>query len=119
MTPPPTFCLSTRGRERMEGCNSASRQRSSDAPVDRNGMAQASMGLAVGDYDNNGWLDVYSTHFYDESNTLYRNLGASGFEDVTGLAGLHEPTLPPRLRHRDGRLQRRRPPRLARGQRAC
>jgi len=62
--------------------------------VDRNGMAQASMGLAVGDYDGNGWLDVYSTHFYDESNTLYRNLGASGFEDVTGLVGLHEPTLP-------------------------
>ena len=62
--------------------------------VDRNGMAQASMGLAVGDYDDNGWLDVYSTHFYDESNTLYRNLGASGFEDVTGLVGLHEPTLP-------------------------
>jgi hypothetical protein len=61
--------------------------------VDRNGMAQASMGLAVGDYDDNGWLDVYSTHFYDESNTLYRNLGASGFEDVTGLVGLHEPTL--------------------------
>ena len=62
--------------------------------VDRNGMAQASMGLAVGDYDDNGWLDVSSTHFYDESNTLYRNLGASGFEDVTGLVGLHEPTLP-------------------------
>ncbi len=62
--------------------------------VDRNGMAQASMGLAVGDYDDNGWLDVYSTHFYDESNTLYSNLGASGFEDVTGLVGLHEPTLP-------------------------
>ena len=62
--------------------------------VDRNGMAQASMGLAVGDYDGNGWLDVYSTHFYDESNTLYRNLGATGFEDVTGAVGLHEPTLP-------------------------
>ena len=61
--------------------------------VDRNGMAQASMGLAVGDYDANGWLDVYSTHFYDESNTLYRNLGATGFEDVTGIVGLHEPTL--------------------------
>jgi hypothetical protein len=62
--------------------------------VDRNGMAQASMGLAVGDYDDDGWLDIYSTHFYDESNTLYRNLGTSGFEDVTGLVGLHEPTLP-------------------------
>ena len=62
--------------------------------VDRNGNNQASMGLAVGDYDANGWLDIYSTHFYDESNTLYRNLGTAGFEDVTGLVGLHEPTLP-------------------------
>jgi len=61
--------------------------------VDRNGNNQASMGLAVGDYDSNGWLDIYSTHFFEESNTLYRNLGSAGFEDVTGLVGLHEPTL--------------------------
>jgi hypothetical protein len=62
--------------------------------VDRNGLAQASMGLAVGDYDRNGWLDIYSTHFELESNTLYRNLGPQGFEDVTARVGLHEPTLP-------------------------
>ena len=61
--------------------------------VDRNGMPQASMGLAVGDYDGDGWLDIYSTHYYEESNTLYRNLGGSGFEDVTAVVGLHEPTL--------------------------
>ena len=61
--------------------------------VDRNGMPQASMGLAVGDYDGDGWLDIYSTHYYEESNTLYRNLGGSGFEDVTATVGLHEPTL--------------------------
>lgn len=61
--------------------------------VDRNGMPQASMGLAVGDYDGDGRLDIYSTHFYEESNTLYRNLGPAGFEDVTGAVGLHEPTL--------------------------
>lgn len=61
--------------------------------VDRDGHTQASMGLAVGDYDGDGWLDVYSTHFHGESNTLYHNLGPAGFEDVTGLVGLHEPTL--------------------------
>lgn len=61
--------------------------------VDRNGSPQASMGLACGDYDGDGWLDIYSTHFYRESNTLYRNLGPTGFEDVTGVVGLHEPTL--------------------------
>ena len=61
--------------------------------VDRDGHTQASMGLAVGDYDGDGRLDIYSTHFHGESNTLYRNLGPAGFEDVTGIVGLHEPTL--------------------------
>ncbi|MCH8830585.1 MAG: CRTAC1 family protein, partial [Planctomycetes bacterium] len=54
---------------------------------------QASMGVAWGDYDRNGSLDLYVTHFTDDSNTMYRNLGAIGFEDVTRLTGLHEPTL--------------------------
>lgn len=61
--------------------------------VDRFGQSQASMGLAVNDYDRNGFLDIYSTHFFAESNTLYANLGAAGFQDVTGNVGLHEPTL--------------------------
>jgi len=61
--------------------------------VDRNGARQASMGLAVGDYDGNGLLDIYSTHFRNESNTLYKNIWPVGFEDVTGIEGLHEPTL--------------------------
>ncbi|MCO6457543.1 MAG: CRTAC1 family protein [Pirellulaceae bacterium] len=60
--------------------------------VDHRGHRQASMGLAVGDFDDNGFLDIYSTHYYEESNTLYRNLGPRGFEDVTGIMGLHNPT---------------------------
>lgn len=62
--------------------------------VDRYGRFQASMGLAVSDYDHNGFLDLYSTHFYEESNTLYRNLGPSGFEDATAKVALHQLTLP-------------------------
>ncbi len=62
--------------------------------VDRAGAFQASMGLAVGDYDGDGLLDIYSTHFHQESNTLYHNLGTRGFQDVTGFVGLHEVTLP-------------------------
>lgn len=61
--------------------------------VSGDGLFQASMGLAIGDYDRNGFLDIYSTHYYDESNTLYRNLGPQGFQDVTARLGLHVPTL--------------------------
>lgn len=62
--------------------------------VNRIGVRQASMGLAFGDFDRDGWQDFYSTHFYADSNTLYRNLGGKkGFEDVTGFTQLHEPTL--------------------------
>jgi hypothetical protein len=61
--------------------------------VSRDGHAQASMGVGFGDYDHDGWLDLYCTHFTKESNTLYRNLGSTGFQDVTGLVGLHTPTL--------------------------
>lgn len=61
--------------------------------TDRRGVPQASMGLAVNDYNCDGKLDIYSTHFQSESNTLYQNLGPSGFIDVTGSEGLHTPTL--------------------------
>lgn len=61
--------------------------------VDRAGGPQGSMGVAVADYDGNGFLDLYVTHFYEESNTLYANFGERGFQDATALAGLHQPTL--------------------------
>ncbi|TWT56043.1 CRTAC1 family protein [Allorhodopirellula solitaria] len=61
--------------------------------VSGDGLFQASMGLAIGDYDRNGFPDIYSTHYYDESNTLYRNLGPKGFQDVTARTGLHVPVL--------------------------
>lgn len=57
------------------------------------GQFQANMGVACGDYDRNGYLDLYVTTFTDDSNTLFANLGASGFRDVTRLEGLHAPTI--------------------------
>ena len=45
-----------------------------------------SMGVAVADYDNDGWQDLYVTGY--GGNVLYRNLGNCKFEDVTDKTGL-------------------------------
>ena len=52
------------------------------------GNAQAGMGLAVGDYDRDGRLDLLKTHFADDIPALYRNLGRGLFEDVAVALGL-------------------------------
>lgn len=54
----------------------------------------ASMGLAVGDYANNGKLDLYTTTFSDDYKTLYRNEGEGNFVDITPQMGIAEPTYP-------------------------
>jgi hypothetical protein len=51
-----------------------------------NGDRAYKTGLAVGDYDNDGRLDLYVTAF--GPNRLYRNLGGGKFEDVTAAAGV-------------------------------
>ncbi len=45
-----------------------------------------SMGAAVGDYDNDGWSDLYVTGV--NVNALYRNTGKDAFTDVTAQAGV-------------------------------
>jgi hypothetical protein len=44
------------------------------------------MGVAVGDYDGDGFADLYVTNY--GSNTLYRNNGNGTFSDVTSRAGV-------------------------------
>ncbi len=43
------------------------------------------MGVATGDYDNDGWTDLYLTHF--GPNQLWRNRGDGTFEEVTAETG--------------------------------
>ena len=47
------------------------------------GAEQAGMGLGVGDYDLDGHLDLFKTHFADDANGLYHNDGKGNFDDVT------------------------------------
>ncbi len=56
--------------------------------LNEDGMEQAGMGLGVGDYDLDGNLDIFKTHFSDDTNILYRNNGKGVFEDMTIRAGL-------------------------------
>jgi len=58
------------------------------------GQALGSMGAAWGDYDHSGRLSMFVTEFADQANTLYRNQGARGFEDVAMPSRLGQPSLP-------------------------
>ena len=57
------------------------------------GHAQAGMGVAVGDYDGDGFADLFVTNFDDDYNTLYHNDGDGTFEDVSFASGLARPSL--------------------------
>ena len=61
------------------------------AAINRNGQAEAGMGVDAGDFDGNGTDDIFVTHLMDETNTLYTNMSQGLFEDRTREAGLGMP----------------------------
>lgn len=52
------------------------------------GIAQAGMGVDAGDYDGDGWMDIFVTNLSYETNTLYRNNRDGTFTDATYEARL-------------------------------
>jgi tetratricopeptide (TPR) repeat protein len=62
---------------------------------DVNGLPQSNMGVAAGDADGNGLIDLYVTNFYNLSDILYLQQPGGIFLDVTREAGLREPSLLP------------------------
>jgi hypothetical protein len=51
--------------------------------LSEDGMEQAGMGVGVGDYALDGHLDLFKTHFLEDSNILYHNDGKGNFDDAT------------------------------------
>lgn len=60
--------------------------------VSDDGIEQANMGVALGDYMHTGRMSVAITHFSDEYAVLYRNDGNLSFSDVSHAAGIARPT---------------------------
>jgi enediyne biosynthesis protein E4 len=52
------------------------------------GQEQAGMGATAGDYNCDGWLDIFKTNFSDDTSNLYRNNGDGTFSDATVSAGM-------------------------------
>ncbi len=54
----------------------------------QDGKPQAGMGVAIGDYDRNGTMDIFKTNFAGDTSTLYSNTGKGFFEDMTFSGGI-------------------------------
>ena len=62
--------------------------------LNQDGREIASMGIAIGDYQNSGRLSLFNTDFSDDYKVLYRNEGNGDFTDVSYTAGVAETGIP-------------------------
>jgi len=58
------------------------------------GMELGNMGVDWGDYDHSGRLSFFVTHFEEQPNSLYRNMGPQGFDDVSWTSSVGQPSYP-------------------------
>ena len=56
--------------------------------VNQDGQVQAGMGVGIGDFNTDGLLDIFKTHFSEDTPALYENEGKGYFRDVTIRSGL-------------------------------
>jgi hypothetical protein len=66
----------------------------SGTAVSEDGSEQASMGIALGDYNHTGRPSIYVTNFTDENDLLYRNEGNWDFKEDSFQSGAALPSLP-------------------------
>jgi hypothetical protein len=62
--------------------------------LNEDGREVAAMGVAIGDYLNNGLLDIAITDFSDEAKLLYRNDGGGNFTEVAMRVGVGRKSIP-------------------------
>jgi len=58
------------------------------------GLELGNMGVDFGDFDHSGRLSFFVTHFEEQPNSLYLNMGAKGFDDVSWTSGVAQPSYP-------------------------
>jgi hypothetical protein len=66
----------------------------SGTAVSEDGSEQASMGIAIGDYNHTGRPSIHVTNFTDENDLLYRNEGNWDFKEDSFPSGVALPSLP-------------------------
>jgi hypothetical protein len=62
--------------------------------LNKDGREIASMGIAAGDYENNGLIDFFVSDFGDDYKVLYHNDGDLSFTDVSYKAGVAQSSIP-------------------------
>ena len=62
--------------------------------LNKDGREIANMGIAAGDYENNGHLSIVNTDFADDYNVLYQNDGTGNFTDVSWQSGIAQSSVP-------------------------
>ncbi len=66
----------------------------SGVALSEEGRAYSGMGANLGDFDNDGYLDIVITNFQDQTNSLYHNAQSRFFNEVSFAKGIGERSLP-------------------------
>jgi hypothetical protein len=85
----PNYLYRNKGNGRFEEVGMAA-----GVALSADGKEMSSMGVAVADYDHDGWMDLFVTTFADDNYTLFHNDGQGLFSDVSYPSGVGEPTIP-------------------------
>ena len=67
---------------------------SSGYALNEAGRETASMGIAAGDFENNGMMGIFDTTFSDDYKPLYRNEGDANMTDISYQSGIAEISVP-------------------------